>query len=150
MRVMVLIAIVFAACVSARTADAEQIQNRGKCLTVRGNRAANGTPIILWHCTGGINPGQQWHFRGGQLVSLGMCLTVRGGRVDDGTNIILWPCGSPQDSAQQWRRIEGEMRSITNRCLNVQGGTEDDGTPIILYHCQGGTPNELWEMVRDY
>ena len=53
MRVMVLIAIVLAACVSARTADAEQIQNRGKCLSVRGNRAANGTPIILWHCTGG-------------------------------------------------------------------------------------------------
>jgi alpha-galactosidase len=63
---------------------------------VQGGNAADGTPIILWPCSGMEN--ERWFFRGNRIVGLGgKCLNVQGGDAD-GTPIILWPCsGTPNE-----------------------------------------------------
>ena len=56
----------------------------GKCLNVSGGGDANGTPIILYHCSGTEN--ERWHREGRQIVGIGgKCLNVRGGGDANGT-----------------------------------------------------------------
>ena len=72
----------------------------GKCLNVAGGGDANGTQIILYHCSG--TPNERWHREGRQIVGIGgKCLNVQGGGDADGTPIILWPCANAAND--RWR-----------------------------------------------
>jgi hypothetical protein len=62
--------------------------NGNLCLDVRGGVAANGTPVIVYHCHGGAN--QSWQSSGSAITGLGgLCLDVEGGQTADRTRVIV-------------------------------------------------------------
>jgi hypothetical protein len=94
---------------STSSADAAQIVGiGGKCLNVKGGGDADGTPIILWPCSGTEN--EQWHYRHGRIVGIGgKCLNVAGGGDANGTPIILYHCSGTDN--ERWHR-EGRRLSV--------------------------------------
>ncbi|MET9180469.1 RICIN domain-containing protein [Kitasatospora aureofaciens] len=70
-----------------------------QCLDIAGGdtAVADGTPVQLWTCTGGLN--QQWVVRfdaGGRATLLnpnsGRCLDVPNASTTDGTGLQIWTC----------------------------------------------------------
>src|ERR1700722_8710936 len=54
----------------------------GECLDVQGGGAADGTPLILFHCHG--SPNQTWTVGHGQIVGIGgSCIDVQGSAAVD-------------------------------------------------------------------
>jgi hypothetical protein len=116
----------------------------GKCLNVKGGGDADGTPIILWPCSGTDN--EQWHFRHGRIVGIGgKCLNVSGGGDASGTPIILYHCSGTEN--ERWHREGRQIVGIGGKCLNVRGGGDANGTEIILWPCVDA-PNDRWR-IRD-
>lgn len=114
----------------------------GKCMDVKGNTAANGTPIILWPCHQGGN--QKWtYYSDGTIRGLsGKCLDVKGNNPANGTSVILWPCNGGVN--QKWSfRSNSTIRGLAGKCLDVKGNSSTDGTPLILWPCHGGA-NQQW------
>ncbi len=117
------------------SADAAQIVGiGGKCLNVKGGGDADGTPIILWPCSGTEN--EQWHFRRGRIVGIGgKCLNVSGGGDANGTPIILYHCSGTEN--ERWHR---EGRQIVGIGGNAST-SEAAGTPmarrysLAVYRC---------------
>ncbi|MBL0885169.1 glycosyl hydrolase family 95 catalytic domain-containing protein [Myceligenerans indicum] len=72
----------------------------GLCLDASGGSSANGTPVILWTCSGSAN--QQWTLNAdGSITGVGgKCLDVPGGSSNPGTELELWTCNS--SLAQKW------------------------------------------------
>jgi hypothetical protein len=99
MRLAFLIPLLSLLCFASTNASAAQIVGiGGKCLNVKGGGSADGTPIILWHCSG--TPNEQWHRNGSRITGIGgKCLNVQGGGDANGTPIILWPCSARKTNA---------------------------------------------------
>ncbi|MFI5646976.1 ricin-type beta-trefoil lectin domain protein [Kitasatospora sp. NPDC051705] len=84
------------------------VTHASQCLDIAGGETAvaDGTPVHLWSCVGGLN--QQWVVRfdaGGRTTLLnpnsGRCLDVPGGTTSDATDLQLWTCNDTD--AQVWK-----------------------------------------------
>ncbi|WP_327356992.1 ricin-type beta-trefoil lectin domain protein [Streptomyces sp. NBC_01304] len=108
----------------------------GKCADVSGGGSADGTPIVLWGCSGGNH--QNWVRAGdGTVRALFKCLTV------SGTDIQLRTCSGA--AAQKWQRDGSALvNPATGKCLDAADGNSTDGTRLVLYACHGGA-NQQWQ-----
>jgi hypothetical protein len=63
------------------------------CLDVAGANTSNGTPIILYHCTGGANQKFIRYPDGGiQSFLSGRCLDIEGAVMHNGGKLHQWGC----------------------------------------------------------
>ena len=79
---------------------------------------ANGTPVIIYDCTGGAN--QKWTVTSSGAVlgtGSGKCLDATGHGTANGTTIQLWSCTGTAN--QTWRRSQCRARN-TMRCVCPQ------------------------------
>jgi hypothetical protein len=74
--------------------------NAGRCLDASGGSSADGTPVIMWACSGSAN--QKWTLNAnGTITGVGgKCLDVTGGATTAGTKLQLWTCNG--GGAQKW------------------------------------------------
>ncbi|HUN37695.1 MAG TPA: ricin-type beta-trefoil lectin domain protein [Trebonia sp.] len=119
----------------------------GMCLDDRGNQAAKGNPVQVWHCLDDL--AQRWSFQPsgapggtGELRIDGRCLDIEG---PAGSALTLWPCTG--HGQQQWL-ITGETGELYNpaarMCLSDPGGTRD-GSPVDLGACHEAR-HEAWTL----
>jgi lysophospholipase L1-like esterase len=72
-----------------------------KCLDASGQGTADGTPVIIWDCTGQAN--QQWNVNADGTITgvqSGRCLDAYGQGTTSGTKLILWTCHGQAN--QKW------------------------------------------------
>ncbi|MEV8532386.1 ricin-type beta-trefoil lectin domain protein [Streptomyces sp. NPDC051211] len=104
----------------------------GKCLDVKGGKAANGTRIQLYTCNGSV--AQSWILgKDGTFRALGKCLDNARNGTANGNSITLHDCnGTP---AQRWSvNPKGQIVHVASgKVLDVTGGATANGTPIQLY-----------------
>ncbi|RMH23063.1 MAG: hypothetical protein D6696_01675 [Acidobacteria bacterium] len=123
------------------------------CLDVLGASAADGTPVVIFGCTGNAN--QTWTFElvGDRLRLRGLgdkCL--RPGPVG-ASGFIELVIGTCDDGAALWDLAATESAAPafalahvdTGQCLDVLGSSTADKTPTILFNCTGN-PNQAWRF----
>ncbi|MCW2501953.1 MAG: xlnA 5 [Actinomycetia bacterium] len=114
-----------------------------RCLDDSGANQANGNPVLLWTCTGGIH--QQWtQYADKSLRIFGTrCLDVLGQSNTPGAAVGIWDCNGGAN--QQWvLNANGTITSVqSGLCLDVKGGGVANNTAIDVWTCHGG-PNQLW------
>ncbi|WP_086848625.1 ricin-type beta-trefoil lectin domain protein [Amycolatopsis kentuckyensis] len=72
-----------------------------KCLDASGQGTADGTPVIIWSCSGQAN--QQWNVNADGTITgvqSGRCLDATGQGTAAGTKLILWTCHGQAN--QKW------------------------------------------------
>ncbi|MEU4520653.1 ricin-type beta-trefoil lectin domain protein [Amycolatopsis sp. NPDC024027] len=86
----------------AWTATGKQLTTAGsKCLDASGQGTADGTPVIIWTCSGQAN--QQWTVNADGTITgaqSGRCLDATGQGTAAGTQLILWTCNGQAN--QKW------------------------------------------------
>ncbi|MEQ0564504.1 ricin-type beta-trefoil lectin domain protein [Amycolatopsis sp. NEAU-NG30] len=84
------------------TPNGRQLTTAGnKCLDASGQGTADGTPVIIWTCSGQAN--QQWTVNADGTITgvqSGRCLDATGQGTANGTRLILWTCN--RQANQQW------------------------------------------------
>ncbi|MGW0365321.1 ricin-type beta-trefoil lectin domain protein [Streptomyces sp. NPDC002990] len=114
----------------------------GKCMDVKGGKAANGTPIQLYTCNGSW--AQSWILaKDGTFRALGKCLDNAGNGTANGNKIRLYDCnGTP---AQRWSaNAKGQIvHTASGKVLDVTGGNTANGTAIQLY-TSNSTKAQIW------
>jgi hypothetical protein len=128
-----------------RTALNEQL-----CWDAKNDKAAGGTPLMLWKCHGKEN--QRWTFAdqpGGTNTLLGvggLCVDVKGHRAGDGTPLQLWPCTN--QSNQQFRHnSDGRIvETQTGKCLTAKAAA--DNTPITIDECDVNNGGQVWTIAK--
>jgi hypothetical protein len=65
----------------------------GKCVDVKGHQRADGTPVLMFHCTG--SPEQGWGYINGHLINNASqkCLDIQA-LGTDGTLATIQPCNA--------------------------------------------------------
>ncbi|QKV94498.1 RICIN domain-containing protein [Streptomyces sp. NA02950] len=114
----------------------------GKCLDVKGGKAANGTQIQLYHCTGGV--AQSWLLeRDGTFRALGKCLDNAGNAATNGNKIQLSDCTGK--ASQKWSvNAKGQIVHIASgKVLDVTGGSTADSTKVQL-HSANSYKRQVW------
>ncbi|WP_447036091.1 ricin-type beta-trefoil lectin domain protein [Streptomyces sp. DSM 118878] len=104
----------------------------GKCLDVKGGKAANGTQIQLYTCNKG--PGQSWIVqKDGAIRSLGKCLTNHGNASTNGNRITLSDCAG--GASQRWSvTAKGQIAHVASgKVLDVTGGSTANSTKVQLW-----------------
>ena len=137
-------------------ANAAQIQLNGnspyKCIAVENGNTANGTPVILYSCSGG--PEDRWNYGDGQFQGIGtangvtMCLDVKGQGTTAGTLVDLYQCNGKQN--QQWELSgNGEIYGVqSGMCLDSKGGPSvGGGTQLVINPCSSTAASQVW-LVR--
>ncbi|MBE8518551.1 ricin-type beta-trefoil lectin domain protein [Amycolatopsis sp. H6(2020)] len=72
-----------------------------KCLDASGQGTADGTPVIIWTCSGQAN--QQWNVNADGTITgvqSGRCLDATGQGTAAGTKLVLWSCHGQAN--QKW------------------------------------------------
>ena len=126
----------------------------GRCLSVAADGTDNGSPLILWDCTGA--PGQKWSttafpptpIAGGGPVrnpASGRCLDVAGVGTAPGTQVWLWDCVG--NAGQTWfYAAQAEALLVYgnySRCLDADAGNRlriepCTGSPRVLFTAERG------------
>ncbi|MEU6850381.1 ricin-type beta-trefoil lectin domain protein [Actinacidiphila alni] len=117
--------------------------NGAKCADVTGSGTADGTPVILYTCTGGAN--QRWTLSADHTVrSLGKCLTASG--TTAGSKAVLSGCSSA--TTQHWTAApDGTLvNSASGLCLDVYGGATTDSTALDTWTCGHLQANQVWAL----
>jgi len=117
--------------------------NGAKCLDITGSGTADGTPIILYGCTGNTN--QRWTANSdGTYRSLGKCLTASG--TTAGSAAVLSTCTGA--TGQRWTaRADGTFaNTASGLCLDVYGGGTADLTKIDTWTCGAHQANQAWAL----
>lgn len=119
----------------------------GQCLDVQWANSANGTPVWMWPCNGGV--AQQWHRTEADEIRIlglgGKCLDVR-----DGTSVRIYDCNG--SDSQRWVFPgDGSIRPVSNiaRCLDVAYGGTSAGTAVNTITCNPALPNwapQVWDF----
>jgi hypothetical protein len=124
------------------------------CMDAAGDRKADGTPVMVYHCHPGEN--QRWTVtasEGGWSALIGtggFCLDVRGGNSRaDGTPVQLWRCHFGHNQRFRFTPDGRIVELDSGKCLMAVN--ERDGAPIILDNCDGnpwhGDPWQRWQLV---
>ncbi|MFJ4090533.1 ricin-type beta-trefoil lectin domain protein [Kitasatospora sp. NPDC089913] len=115
-----------------------------KCVDVRGQNQANGTPVQIWDCLG--TAGQQWRIGAdGTVRALGKCLDVKGGNTALGTPVQIYDCNGT--GAQQWQaRADGSLYNPqSGRCLDDYQFSTSNGNQLLIWDCNGYA-NQVWHL----
>ncbi|KAL0947890.1 hypothetical protein HGRIS_010525 [Hohenbuehelia grisea] len=119
-----------------------------KCLDVRGNVQANGTPVQIYDCNG--TGAQKWVItRGGQQIKLSgtnYCLDA-GSKPASGIKMKIWQCYDNLP-AQQWTYLPDDFIRLTNtdQCLDLTDGKLSNSNPVQTWQCAGHGRNQLWSI----
>ncbi|MFD9793915.1 ricin-type beta-trefoil lectin domain protein [Streptomyces sp. NPDC059070] len=117
--------------------------NGAKCVDVTGSGTADGTPTILYTCTG--NPNQRWTMNADTTVrSLGKCLTAAG--TTAGSPATLSTCTGA--ATQHWTaKPDGTLvNGASALCLDVYGGGTADSTKLDVWACGHLQANQVWAL----
>ncbi|MEU6309961.1 ricin-type beta-trefoil lectin domain protein [Streptomyces sp. NPDC047014] len=104
----------------------------GKCLDVKGGKAANGTRIQLHTCNG--TAAQSWILgKDGTFRAFGKCLDNARNATANGNRISLYDCNG--SAAQRWSvNARGQIVHVASgKVLDVTGGATANGTVVQLY-----------------
>ncbi|KAF5361913.1 hypothetical protein D9756_002827 [Leucocoprinus leucothites] len=117
-----------------------------KCLEVRGNVQANGTPVQIFDCNG--TPAQQWLLTVGQtsvrLANSPFCLDA-GASPTNGTPMKIWECFANLP-AQQWVLTTDSRIALSGRglCLDLPSGNLTNTNVVQTWQCTDGNVNQIW------
>ncbi|MER5971511.1 ricin-type beta-trefoil lectin domain protein [Streptomyces sp. NPDC002055] len=114
----------------------------GKCLDVKGGKAANGTQIQLFTCNAGV--AQSWIVgKDGTFRALGKCLDNARNASTDGNKIGLSDCHG--GAAQRWSvNAKGQIVHVASgKVLDVTGGRTTNGTKVQL-HAPNTNKRQIW------
>jgi len=115
----------------------------GKCLTIKDNASADGTPVVLANCDSSAT-GQRWTtWSDGTFRANGQCLDMKGS--SPGTIVQLWNCNG---MGYQWwvPREDGSMYNPTSQlCLTDPSGTAAVGTQQQISTCNGSV-SQKWNL----
>lgn len=125
-------------------------KNSGMCLTVGGDRFANGAPIIQMPCSTG-NVRQLWFLKGTAglprpMLSLGSgkCLNVPGARFVNGNGLIQYQCSGLDVQNEVWRFDATTIRTFGSKCASVDHSSRASGARVLLWSCRG-MPAQVWQ-----
>ncbi|KAF5361907.1 hypothetical protein D9756_002821 [Leucocoprinus leucothites] len=119
-----------------------------KCLDVRGNVRANGTPVQIFDCNG--SPAQQWIFSFGQtsvrLANSPFCLDA-GNNPTSGTPMKIWQCFANLP-AQEWILTPDSRIVLANRglCLDLTSGSFVNSNVVQTWQCDASNLNQVWTV----
>ncbi|KAJ3573902.1 hypothetical protein NP233_g2130 [Leucocoprinus birnbaumii] len=117
-----------------------------KCLDVRGNVRANGTPVQIYDCNG--TPAQQWIFNANEtairLANSPFCLDA-GSNPANGTPMKIWQC-FPNLPAQEWFFTADSRIALFNQgfCLDTPSGNLVNSNIVQIWQCVDGNANQVW------
>ncbi|WP_018352500.1 LamG-like jellyroll fold domain-containing protein [Longispora albida] len=103
----------------------------GACIDLPGNASADGTPLQIFTCNGGV--AQYWVYNPDTraLNAHGKCATVKG------TAIQLLPCDNT--AGQTWVHDPSTLALRTSAgCLDVPGGVSTNSTKLQVFACNSG------------
>ncbi len=113
-----------------------------KCVDIRDESTADGTPAQLWACRGSVNQQFTWHPTGELRVYDTMCLEPAQARAEDGTGVVIRACRGAE--SQRWTPTDaGEIKAADGRCLDLENGDTRDHARIAVWSCHGGA-NQKW------
>ncbi|KAJ3570611.1 hypothetical protein NP233_g4292 [Leucocoprinus birnbaumii] len=114
-----------------------------KCLEVRGDVQANGTPVQIFDCNG--TPAQQWDITEGlttvRLANSPYCLDAG----SNGTLMKIWECFDGL-AAQQWFLTNDSRIALNNQgfCLDLPNGNLTNTVQVQIWKCTDGDVNQIW------
>ncbi len=114
----------------------------GKCLDVKGGKAANGTQIQVFRCHGKAS--QSWLLeQDGTFRANGKCLDDAGNAATDGNKIQLSDCTGK--ASQKWSvNAKGQIVHVASgKVLDVTGGSTADSTKVQL-HSANSYKRQVW------
>ncbi|KAF8069880.1 G-X-X-X-Q-X-W domain-containing protein [Lyophyllum atratum] len=120
--------------------------NAAKCLDVRGNVRANGTPVQIYDCNG--TTAQKWRIAaGGTYVNLdgtNFCLDA-GSNPASGVGMKIWQCYEALP-AQTWNYREDKRLQLsgTGQCLDLPNGSTANSNQVQTWQCSAGNNNQVW------
>lgn len=115
--------------------------NGAKCMDDTASGTADGTPVILYDCTGNAN--QRWtRTADGTVRTLGKCLTATG--TSAGSRAVLATCTG--SALQQWTPAPDGTLTDSGLCLDVTGGATASGTALELWTCGSHQANQYWSL----
>lgn len=117
-----------------------------KCVDVKGNVQADGTPVQIFDCNG--SGAQQWLITRGntqvQLAGTNFCLDA-GSDIGNGVGMKIWQCftGLPQ---QSWFYTDDDRIAVTNhgQCLDVTNGITTNGNQLQTFQCTDNDVNQFF------
>lgn len=122
------------------------------CFDVLGSNSADGTPLVMFGCTG--NDNQEWTFVSidGDLRLTGLddkCAVPGGPQTGEFEQLVLGDCS---EAGARWNVAEvgeapffGLVNAQTGDCLDVLGSGTADLTPAGLFRCTGND-NQAWRF----
>jgi hypothetical protein len=139
-----------------------------RCLSLSANNGANGTPIIIWDCSGAPNPGDGQVFTlvpmdtSGQYYELkinstGKCVDVTGVSYENGAYLQEWDCLGAGQANQLWdpTPISGQppyeafIAKHDGRCMDVLGQATGNGARVGQWDCWwGGNQQWYWQAIE--
>ncbi|KAF9451140.1 carbohydrate-binding module family 13 protein [Macrolepiota fuliginosa MF-IS2] len=120
--------------------------NTNKCLDVRGDILANGTPVQIFDCNG--TPAQQWILKSGEtsvrLANTTFCLDA-GASPTNGTPMKIWTCFDNLP-AQEWFFTDDARIALFNQglCLDLTNGNLTNTNIVQTFKCTDGNTNQIW------
>ncbi|KAH9477591.1 hypothetical protein JR316_0009813 [Psilocybe cubensis] len=121
--------------------------NKSKCLDVRGNVQANGTPVQIYDCNG--TGAQKWTLGDGptkvKLAGTNFCLDATSSNPSSGTGMKIWTCYDDL-VAQQWNKLpSGALTLIgSGQCLDLTNGDLTNSNQVQTWQCSNGNQNQVW------
>jgi hypothetical protein len=130
-------------------------RHSGKCMSLSGNKAANGTAIIQWECSAFPSPGDGQVFTlvpmgGGynevKINSTGKCVDVTGAGTADAVPLQEWDCLGANQANQLWKVVEvsgqpgwfGLVAKHSGKCAEVAGASIANGALFRQWYCNWG------------
>jgi alpha-galactosidase len=133
---------------AAATPTGQLVGNGSKCVDDSGSGTADGTPVILYACTGNAN--QRWAIDAdGTVRTLGKCLSAQNGGTAAGTVVVLAGCTGA--AGQVWQYGQGQQSGelvdrASGLCLDVYGGGSADGAELDTWTCGTHQLNQIWSL----
>lgn len=121
--------------------------NANKCIDVRGNVLANGTPVQVYDCNG--SGAQRWTISssGNTIVRVAQtpfCLDA-GSNPGNGVQMKIWQCYD-QLPAQRWI-VTSDNRIVlagTSLCLDLPSGNTNNSQVLQTWTCGDHNTNQVW------
>ncbi|MFP8884118.1 RICIN domain-containing protein [Streptomyces mangrovi] len=115
-----------------------------KCVDVKGANTADGTPIQLYTCNGGV--AQAWKIHSdGTIRALGKCMDVQYAKTENGSHIGLNSCHGAGN--QRWEKLPGGLlRNVhSGKCLDALGWQTGNGARLGIWTCSPTHTNQQWK-----
>ncbi|KAJ8508457.1 hypothetical protein ONZ45_g9262 [Pleurotus djamor] len=111
--------------------------NNNKCVDVKGDIRANGTPVQIYDCNG--SGAQNWSVKKGstkvQLTGTNFCLDA-GTNPASGVGMKIWICYDNLP-AQQWYYTNDNRVAVEGKgqCLDLTSGSLNNGNQVQTWQC---------------